>query len=322
MGKLKVEQKAILLLALATFFWGLSFIVMKALALMQQRLAPGLSVWSISSLSIFLRFSISAAILVIFFFKQIPKISRKEMMQGLGLGFFGGIGLLFQMDGVNYTESSTAAFLTQAYCVILPVITALRLKKFPAPTIIFSSLMVLVGIGVLSNVKLTALVLGKGEAEVLLASLLFTVQILLLEMKTFKECDSNRVTLIMCLTTSLIMGGMLGFQNLDAEQCFKAYGSYQVILFITVLTIGCTLVPYLLMNRWQGQISATQAGLIYCVEPVFASLFALFLPAWISVWTRISFINETMDIALLWGGGLILGANCLMIWGSRRKSSE
>jgi drug/metabolite transporter (DMT)-like permease len=79
-----------------------------------------------------------------------------------------------------------------------------------------------------------------------------------------------------------------------------------------VLTLVCTLGAYGLMNTWQPKITATEAGLIYCVEPVFGSVMALFLPALFSVWVGINYPNETATWTLLIGGGLITAANILI----------
>lgn len=66
------------------------------------------------------------------------------------------------------------------------------------------------------------------------------------------------------------------------------------------------------MNAWQPKISTTEAGLIYCIEPIFASIMALFLPAWFSQWAGFAYPNETATWMLLIGGGLITAANVLI----------
>jgi hypothetical protein len=78
------------------------------------------------------------------------------------------------------------------------------------------------------------------------------------------------------------------------------------------LTLTCTLGAFLLMNTWQPKITATEAGLIYCFEPIFGSVLALFLPALFSVWCGIAYANETATGSLLLGGGLITVANVLL----------
>jgi hypothetical protein len=66
------------------------------------------------------------------------------------------------------------------------------------------------------------------------------------------------------------------------------------------------------MVAFQPRITATEAGLIYCVEPIFASALALFLPGWMSAWAGINYPNETATWTLLLGGGLITAANVIL----------
>ena len=81
---------------------------------------------------------------------------------------------------------------------------------------------------------------------------------------------------------------------------------------VGLLTLFCTLGSFTLMVRWQPHITATEAGLIYCIEPVFASVMALFLPALFSRWAGFDYANETLTWQLLVGGGLITLANVLL----------
>ena len=66
------------------------------------------------------------------------------------------------------------------------------------------------------------------------------------------------------------------------------------------------------MVRWQRVITATEAGLIYCLSPVFAALGGLFLPGEIARWTGITYANEIAGRSLLIGGLLIISANVLI----------
>ena len=74
------------------------------------------------------------------------------------------------------------------------------------------------------------------------------------------------------------------------------------------------------MNTWQPKITATEAGLIYCMEPVFGSAMALVLPAFFSLWSGVDYANEQATWTLLIGGALITGANALLQW--RRSGAE
>jgi drug/metabolite transporter (DMT)-like permease len=79
-----------------------------------------------------------------------------------------------------------------------------------------------------------------------------------------------------------------------------------------ILVLLCTMIAYLMMNYWQRFLPAAEAGLIYCAEPLFASLFALFLPRWLSAWADLEYPNEVVTPHLLIGGGLITAANLLV----------
>ena len=81
---------------------------------------------------------------------------------------------------------------------------------------------------------------------------------------------------------------------------------------MALMIVVSTLAGYLIMNYWQKKVSATEAGLIYCIEPVCASGMALFLPAWFSSWAGINYPNEQITVHLLIGGTLVTTANVLL----------
>jgi len=84
------------------------------------------------------------------------------------------------------------------------------------------------------------------------------------------------------------------------------------LAFALALTVFCTIGAFTIMNAWQPKITATEAGLIYCAEPVFASVMALFMPAWLSGLGGFDYANELATSNLLLGGGLIIAANVLI----------
>ena len=90
---------------------------------------------------------------------------------------------------------------------------------------------------------------------------------------------------------------------------------------MAAIVLICTVYAYTAMNRWQPHVSATEGGLIYCLEPVFTSIYALFLPAWLAAWTGVPYPNDTLTATLLAGGGLITAANILLQWPLRRRKT-
>ena len=296
----------------ATMFWASSFPLMKSLAMEQQKLLPDASTWFFTSLGVMYRFGAAGLLLAIFLRSNLLKISRLELEQGLGLAVFGVGGILLQMDGLAYTAASTSAFLTQCYVVFIPVWVALIHRRRPAPKVIVSIVLVMIGLAILAGIDLNSIKLGRGETETLFGSVLFTGQILWLERPHYAANDPLRFSFVMFLLMALFCVPGVCLTAPGAEACLRAYASPAAVIFLATLVIVCTLGGYLFMNRWQRHVTATEAGLIYCVEPVLTSVLALFLPAWISTWTGINYTNETLTARLLIGGGLVTVANVLL----------
>lgn len=307
------------MLFLATIFWGASFLLMKALGQEQEKLIPGAGSWFISSYSLLIRFGVSTVLLFIFTWGKLGKVTRLEWSEGIWLGIFCGTGILFQMDGVMHTAASTSAFLTQVYCIFIPIILTLHRRKIPATLLIVSCIMVMGGVAVLSNIDWRHLRMGRGEAETLLSSVLFTGQILWLERPIFKANRTPVITLLMFFFVTLVVLPVFLWTGTGPTQWVTAYHSKSAIFIIAFLTLGCTFASYGIMNYWQPHIPATQAGLIYCCEPMFTSVFALFLPAYLSRTMQINYPNEVLTLNLLLGGGLVTVANLLAMWKSARS---
>jgi drug/metabolite transporter (DMT)-like permease len=306
------SAKAAAMLVLATPCWALSFPVMKALALEQQKLLPQTNTWFFSSLDVVLRFAFAGIFIVPFLFLDKGKISRREMEQGIFLALFGGAGILFQMDGLNYTLASTSAFLTQGYTFFIPVWIALTTRRWPSVKIFLSVTLVIMGIALLANLNWHSLKLGRGETETILASLLFTGQILLLENPRYTANRPLHFSVIMFFAMALFSLPLVAATAPNFSACIQIFSSGAAIGLMAVLILICTVAGYCLMNYWQRRVPATQAGLIYCIEPVCASIMALFLPAWFSVWAKIDYPNEELTSRLIVGGILVTIANILL----------
>ena len=307
-----LHGQAIRALVFCTAMWALSFPAMKALALEQHKLLPDAGSWFFTSLGVLYRFGAAGLLLLLFNVSALKTISRREMEQGLALAFFGAGGILFQMDGLAYTLASTSAFLTQGYCLFIPLWVALVNRRCPSLKIFLSTLLVLAGVAVLANVNFHSFKLGRGELETLIASLMFTGQILLLENPRYAANRPGNFSTVMLLGIALLCLPLVWATAPSAAACLRAYASPAACGLLAVLVVFCTVIAYTLMNRWQRHVSATEAGLIYCIEPVIASVLALFLPGWLSHWSDVNYANEQLTLRLLLGGGLITVANVLL----------
>jgi drug/metabolite transporter (DMT)-like permease len=299
-------------LLVATLTWGLSFPLVKTLLAKQELLVPDGSSIFFASLAATVRFGIAGVVVALITARTLRNMTRLEVTQGLWLALFGGLGIVFQMDGLAYTSASTSAFLTQFYCLLIPIWAAWRQRAIPRLAVIGSSVMVLVGCGVLANFHWSELKIGRGEAETIIAAVFFAGQILMLERPRYASNNVMHFTAVMFLGTALLLAPLAFLTAPNVTAIPRAYGTSSVWLVMGSIILFCTLGAYILMNRWQRFVTATEAGLIYCVEPVAASLFALFLPGLLSMLAGVNYANEVVTWRLLVGGALITGANVLI----------
>ncbi len=306
------RAQAIFWLVFVTLCWGLSFPLMKALMLLHERLAPGAGGWFYTAMVLAPRFLLGAVALGIWAWCRGWRITKSELKQGVTIGLFASAGMLLQSDGLQHTSASTSAFLTQFTAITIPVWVAVTRRRWPVWPVWVACGLVMWGVGILGGFRWTGFSLGRGEWETLGAALFFTGQILCLERKEFAANDGVRMTLVMFATQALVLGGVTFALAPSVGAVVAPWGDGVWLGLTAALTVVCTLTAFLLMNRWQPKVTATEAGLIYCAEPVFGSLMALVLPGLFSVWGEIGYANESVTRSLLAGGGLIVAANVLV----------
>jgi drug/metabolite transporter (DMT)-like permease len=306
------RTQALLMLLVANFCWGLSFPLIKSVLLLHERIIPEAGTWFSAIYTVAPRFFL--ALLVILALKPLAwrGVTRGELKQGLVIGLFASAGMLLQNDALQFTSASTSAFLTQFYAILIPVYVAVRARRNPGGRVWLSCALVLAGVAILGRFDWRELHLGRGEWETLLASVFFMGQILWLEKKEFAANRAFELTLVMFATEALVFAVLAGATAPSVAALIVPWTSPAWLGFTVTLTVVCTLGAFGLMNAWQPKITATEAGLIYCVEPIFGSLAALFLPAVFSAWALINYPNELATWTLLVGGGLITAANILI----------
>ena len=312
------RARAFLALVCTCALWGLSFPAMKTLALHVAAEEPGVSTWFAAAVTLVARFGSSAALLASFGWRR-P--TATEWRQGLWLALFTSAGMLLQMDALNFTAASTSAFLTQGYIVVLPLVAAITARALPSPKITLCVLTIASGLAVLSGFESTRMRLGRGEAETLLAALCFAVQILCLDHRGYRVNRTRVVSILMFAGVALLLipVALLTARRVTDAGLLVATPSAAGLVFL--LCVPCTTIPFSLMNRYQRDVSASEAGIIYGAEPLFASLLSLFLPNFFGGLTNVTYANERLTERLLVGGGLVVIANVLLQlpFGARAK---
>ena len=305
-------RRARMLLVGATLLWALSFPLVRGLQIAEKAQVPDMADSTLAGGSLFIRFGLGAAVLLLFYGRGLLNVTRAEWSQSLGLGALGGAGLYLQTLGLAWTDASVSAFLTQLYTLLVPLIVAFRDRRFPSGRVIIACVLVLAGVVMLSPGLLTHLTLGPGELVILISTGFIAGQIVWVERPMYAGNRSGLVTLIMFA----IMSGAAGLGYLtrggtvsDLGRLLNNSTLWEMTL---VLVLLCTVATYFVMNTWQRYVSATEAGLIYCIEPVMATALSAFVPGWISSIASISYTNEILGWALAIGGVLILTATILV----------
>jgi drug/metabolite transporter (DMT)-like permease len=306
------HRTALLMLLLTNLFWGLSFPLIKAIVFLHEQLVPGSGNWFITAMTLAPRFLLGAVFMLAISWPQTSRATAAERKQGFVLGLSAAIGMVFQIDGMQFISASTSAFLTQLYAILIPLYVAARARRWPGWTVWVACGLVLAGVAVLAQFNLREFHIGRGELETLIASLFFMWQILTIERKEFAGNRVMPVTALMFTTEAVAFCVMAAATTPTPAALLTPWLSGPWLTFTVVLTVVCTIGAFTLMNRFQPAITATEAGLLYCTEPLFASTLALFLPAIFSTWAGFVYANETLTWRLLVGGGLITVANLLI----------
>lgn len=300
------------MLLLGNLLWGVSFPLIKSLVLLQERLVPGGSSWFITASTMLPRFTLGAIVLGLICFRAVRTLTRSELRQGLGLGLSALAGMIFQNDGLQFTSASTSAFLTQFYAIMIPAWLALRARRSPSWVVWLCGALALAGMAVLARLDWHDLKLGRGEWETLISSVFYMGQILWLGRPEFAANRALPVTTLMFVVLATGSGVMSVALAPAGAPMLALWTDPTWLGYTLILTAACTLAAFTIMNKWQPFISTTEAGLLYCSEPVFTALLALFLPAWFSLWGGLNYRNEILGVNLLVGGGLITLANVLI----------
>ena len=307
-----LHVRALWMLVLANALWGLSFPLNKAITAAHAAIQPGGSSWFITSCTLVPRFTLGALVLGALCWRSVRAITRSELRQAIGLGAFAVCGMILQNDGLQYTSASTSAFLTQFYAIMIPVWVAIRARRVPTWTVWVSAVLVLIGAAVLARLDWHDLRIGRGELETLGSSVFFMGQILWLDRTEFAGNRAIPVTVGMFVVEGAVSAVFALATAMHPGDILLPWSSAAWVGFTVALTVFCTLGAFTLMNAWQPKITATEAGLLYCLEPLFASALALWLPSWLAALGGFSYANESATANLLIGGGLITIANVVI----------
>lgn len=217
-----------------------------------------------------IRFFIPAILLNIIFFKSIKKnINKKSIKSGVILGIFLFIAFQFQTVGLVYTTPSKNAFITAANVVIVPFIGFLIFRRKIDKWGLISSLVAIIGIGILSLEK--DLSINLGDLLTLFGAVGFAFHIF------FTGEFAKKNNPIVLTSVQFVVAFIFSFvvQIISKEGSINVQeGAYIGVIY---LGIFCTTICFLLQTVCQKMVSENKAAIILSTESFFGTIFSIII---------------------------------------------
>jgi drug/metabolite transporter (DMT)-like permease len=274
------RYKAALLLLTTTFFWGVTFTIVKQ---------------AVESVDVFVflaqRFILAFTLILPIGLYKGRSLTGAAVVKGIIMGIFLFGAYAFQTVALVYTTASNTGFLTGLNVVMVPVLAALVLKQRISIAIKFAVLLSVVGLLLLCGNG--SLALNRGDLLAALCAVCVSLH-LICTGEFVQKSDFYWLTVIQLGIVALLSyAGAL----LRGKEVFVWYPHLLVPLLIC--SIIATVFAFLVQTSMQRYISHTNTALIFCTEPVFAALYA-----WLVLNERLGVYGYAGALCIL--GGMIL----------------
>lgn len=234
-----------------------------------------------------IRFLLAFTLLLILFFKRIRKINRKTFAAGAVMGCLYFLVMTAELNGLKRTSSGNVSFLENTAIVIVPLLQAVLLRRFPRWKAVICALLCLIGVGFLTIGS--GMAFGAGEMFCMLAAFLYACAILTTDRLTHGNIDA--------LAAGIVQVGMIGALSLTASLLFEAPRLPSGMLEwtgIAMLAVVCSGFGFTLQPVAQSGTTAERAGMFCALNPMVATILG------------IVFLHEAFTVQSAVGGGLIL----------------
>jgi drug/metabolite transporter (DMT)-like permease len=339
---------AILMLVLTNVFWGVSFPIMKMTNLVMEESrtsaegaeAPSAEIsWHFAQSASFLvcfRFGVALILLRLLYPTLFTGMTRTDWKWGLATGFLFSAGMVLQNMALNDIPASRSGFLTSLSVVFTPILLLLLHRQIPNLSLITGVLCAVFGTAILTGIvaiqhnrlEMTSSWhsrLSWGDFATILAAIFFAGQILIVD-RASHDMDTVRITPGMFLATFIVgftvyfMSHILGAEGSHSLEPLDWVRDPRFLTLTLSLSIVCTIVAFHLMNSYQPYVSPSEAAVIYSLEPLFATLWAMCLPLWLSPALGVNYAAERPGMELILGGSLLIVGNVCALWPKTRSN--
>lgn len=268
------EAMPIALLVAVTAVWGSTFVVVKS-AVAHMAVMDFLA-W---------RFALATIVMVAIRPRCLSRLSRRGLVEGVGLGLALGAGYVTQTFGLEHTSAAISGFITGLFVVFTPLLSGVLLRRRISAAAWLAT--ALAG-GGLALISLERLGFGAGEWLTLGCAFFFALQIVGLgewsgDNDPYALCVIQLLTAATCCVVAAAPSSLAPPPDL---------GVWAAVVVTAVLATG---VAFLVQTWAQSILSATRAAIVMTMEPVFAGISA-------------AIAGEVLGWRVLVGGAMVLVA--------------
>lgn len=254
--------------------WGSSYLLMKVGL-------EGISPFNL----IALRFGIAFVAMCLIFFPKLRLITSKDLSQGLLMGTLLFVLFAALVYGVSLTTASTAGFLASTTVVMVPILESVLKRRLPGRTVVFSILLAVAGLYLLTVKEGFSLDLG--SVYCLVAAFFYAVYIIVFD-RISKQGETFSISIIQLGVASFLGGAfMFLFETPQLPGTAVQWGA------MLGLGIVCSAYGFVIQPLAQRYTSSERIGLIFSLEPVFSALLSYI------------FLHEVLSIKGYAGAALI-----------------
>jgi|TARA_B100001146_G_scaffold49379_1_gene42849 drug/metabolite transporter (DMT)-like permease len=265
-----------ILLVFVTLIWGATFIMVKDALNDAGPFAFGT-----------LRFTIAGILTLVIVNKSIFTLTKTEIIGGLICGFCLFCGYAFQNFGLMQTSASKSAFITSVSVLMVPIILYLFNIQKIKMKVWFAVVLATIGLYFLLDPR--GGMMNWGDILTFGCALGFAVHIIFQGYYVKK----NVRVLPFFLVQAWVVVGLSFINSLLFEPIFAIW-SPRLISALLVTGIAATFIAILLMIWAQQILNPSETAIIFSLEPVFATVFAII------------FAGEILGLWGYIGGGLIV----------------
>src|SRR2546421_5390091 len=273
--KLKANLGADATILLTTVIWGSTFAVARDV----------LDAWPpLAYLAV--RMPLAALLFAALFPRQVFGAGRAAWRAGATLGLLIGVAFVGQTVGLVFTTPAKSAFVSGITTPLIPVVAYLLFRARPSRENLAGVVLASIG-GALILAPAGAGAVNKGDLITLGTTVLFATHVSLTSVYARRFDIRQLSALQVVVAAALVVVAWLALRAYVAVAgvvppalarevaplAWSASVVWQLVYLSTVATVGV----FLLWTWGQARMSATHAAVIFSLEPVFATLFAVLL---------------------------------------------